>query len=65
MIDIIIAEAVLGLHLIIIAFNVAGLILIPVGAWLGWRIVRVAWLRLLYQPPNFLTLRGFPRRGEL
>ncbi len=48
MIDIIIAEAVLGLHLVIITFNVAGLILIPVCAWLGWRIIRVAWLRLLH-----------------
>ena len=41
MIDIIIAEAVLGLHLVIITFNVAGLILIPVCAWLGWRIIRL------------------------
>lgn len=46
--DLRIAEAILALHLAIIAFNVAGLIVIPVGAWLGWRIVRVAWLRLLH-----------------
>lgn len=46
--DIKIAEAVLGLHLMIITFNVVGLVVIPLGAWLGWRIVRVAWLRLLH-----------------
>jgi hypothetical protein len=44
----VIAEAVLGLHLMIITFNIAGLIIIPIGAWLGWRIVRIAWLRLLH-----------------
>src|ERR1700712_796774 len=41
------AEEILGLHLVIIAFNVAGLIVIPLGSRLGWRIVRIAWLRLL------------------
>jgi hypothetical protein len=48
MLDSKIAMVVLGLHLMIITFNVVGLIVIPIGAWLGWRIVRVAWLRLLY-----------------
>ena len=43
-----IAEAVFAIHLGIIGFNVAGLIVIPVGAWRGWRIVRIAWLRLLH-----------------
>lgn len=42
------AEAILVLHLTVILFNVAGLIVIPLGAWLGWRIVRIAWLRLLH-----------------
>ena len=42
------AEAILGLHLVIIAFNVAYLILIPLGAGHGWRLVRIAWLRLLH-----------------
>ena len=41
-------EAILLIHAAIIAFNIAGLFVIPVGAWLGWRIVRVAWLRLLH-----------------
>ncbi len=42
------AQAILALHVLIIAFNVAGLVVIPLGAWLGWRIVRIAWLRLLH-----------------
>lgn len=42
------ASAILAVHLFIIAFNVAGLVVIPLGAWLGWRIVRIAWLRLLH-----------------
>lgn len=42
------AEAILALHLVVIAFNVAGLIVIPVGAWRGWRLVRIVWLRLLH-----------------
>ncbi len=46
--DAAIAEWVLGVHLVIIAFNVLGLVVIPVGAWLRWRVVRVAWLRLLH-----------------
>jgi len=42
------AEAILALHLVVIAFNVAGLIVIPIGAWRGWRLVRIVWLRLLH-----------------
>ena len=42
------ADLILAVHLVIILFNVAGLIIIPLGAWLGWRIVRIAWLRLLH-----------------
>jgi hypothetical protein len=42
------ADAILAAHLAIIAFNVAGLIIIPTGALAGWRIVRTAWLRLLH-----------------
>jgi hypothetical protein len=43
-----IAETIFAVHLVIIAFNGAGLIIIPLGAWLGWRVVRIAWLRLLH-----------------
>ncbi|MGH8274021.1 MAG: DUF2784 family protein [Gammaproteobacteria bacterium] len=42
------ALIILGVHVAIIAFNVAGLILIPLGAWLHWRWVRSFWWRLLH-----------------
>ena len=42
------AELVLALHLAIIAFNVFGLVAVPVGALAGWRFVRVRWWRLLH-----------------
>lgn len=41
-------QAVLAVHLIVIAFNVAGLVVIPLGARLGWRFVRLRWLRLAH-----------------
>ncbi len=41
-------QLVLAAHLAIIAFNIAGLVLIPLGAALGWRWVRVMWWRLLH-----------------
>ena len=41
-------QLVLAVHVAVIAFNVAGLVLIPVGAKLGWRFVRLRWLRLLH-----------------
>ena len=47
-VDIRIAEAILALHLAVIGFNVAGLIVIPLGAVRGWRIGRIAWLRLVH-----------------
>ena len=34
------AHLVLGVHLLIIAFNIAGLVVIPLGVWLRWRWVR-------------------------
>jgi hypothetical protein len=46
--DVLIAQVILYVHFAIIAFNVLGLIVIPIGAWSGWRIVRIAWLRLLH-----------------
>jgi hypothetical protein len=42
------ADITLAAHVLVILFNVAGLIVIPLGAGLGWRVVRVAWLRLLH-----------------
>jgi hypothetical protein len=41
-------QVVLALHIVVIAFNVAGLVVIPLGAALGWRFVRLRWLRLLH-----------------
>ena len=41
-------QLVLALHLAVIAFNVAGLVLIPLGGALGWRWVRIRWWRLLH-----------------
>lgn len=41
-------QLVLALHLLIIAFNVSGLVVIPLGVRFGWRIVRLRWLRLLH-----------------
>ena len=48
MFDMYLAEAVLAVHLSVIVFNIAGLIVIPLGAGLGWRLVRIAWLRWLH-----------------
>ena len=41
-------QLVLAIHLAVIAFNVAGLIIIPLGGALGWRWVRIRWWRLLH-----------------
>ena len=42
------AAAILIAHLAVIAFNLLGLIAIPLGALLGWRFVRVRWWRLVH-----------------
>jgi hypothetical protein len=42
------AQAVLAAHVLVIGFNLFGLAAIPIGAWRGWRFVRVAWWRLLH-----------------
>ena len=42
------ADAILALHLAVILFNVFGLIAIPLGARLGWRIVRRFWWRAVH-----------------
>jgi hypothetical protein len=42
------ADLVLALHLAVIAFNVFGLIAVPLGAWRGWAFVRVFWWRALH-----------------
>jgi hypothetical protein len=42
------AISVLALHLAIIAFNVAGCVLVPIGARRRWRWVRGFWWRLAH-----------------
>lgn len=39
---------VLGLHLAVIAFNIFGLVAVPLGAWRGWAWVRVRWWRAVH-----------------
>ncbi|HKR88148.1 MAG TPA: DUF2784 domain-containing protein [Phenylobacterium sp.] len=46
--DAAIGQSVLALHLAVIAFNLAGLVVIPLGAKLGWSLVRIRWLRLAH-----------------
>lgn len=41
-------QAILAAHLAVIAFNLFGLVVIPLGAWRGWIWVRVRWWRLLH-----------------
>jgi hypothetical protein len=63
------ATSIFALHLVIIAFNVAGCILVPLGALLGGRWVREFWwraahlaslaivaLQALFGRPCFLTI---------
>jgi hypothetical protein len=42
------AELILALHLVVIAFNIFGLVATPLGAWRGWGFVRVRWWRALH-----------------
>ncbi|MGH8124719.1 MAG: DUF2784 family protein [Rhodanobacteraceae bacterium] len=42
------ALSILVLHFAIIAFNVAGCALIPIGAWRHWGWVRAFWWRLAH-----------------
>jgi hypothetical protein len=46
--DPILGQVVLAAHLGVIAFNLFGLIAIPMGAALGWGWVRVRWWRTLH-----------------
>ena len=41
-------QAILAVHLAVIAFNLLGLIAIPLGAAFGWPWVRVRWWRALH-----------------
>lgn len=39
---------VLAVHLAVIALNIFGLIVIPLGAWQRWAFVRARWWRVLH-----------------
>lgn len=43
-----VGQLVLAVHLLVIGFNVAGLVAIPLGAWRGWSWVRIRWWRALH-----------------
>lgn len=43
-----VATLILALHFGVIVFNVAGCVLIPVGAWRRWRWVHEFWWRLAH-----------------
>jgi hypothetical protein len=42
------SQAILAAHVVVIAFNITGLVAIPLGARLGWQWVRVRWWRALH-----------------
>lgn len=42
------ADAILVVHFLIVVFNVGGLVLVWIGAGLGWRWVRNPWFRFLH-----------------
>jgi len=42
------ADAILVVHALIVAFIVSGFLLVPMGAWLNWGLVRRRWLRLVH-----------------
>ncbi len=42
------AAWILALHLVVIAFNVGGMVAIPLGAWRDWRWVRAPLWRTLH-----------------
>ena len=43
-----IAEGIFWFHVVVIAFAVFGLVAIPLGAWSGWKFVRVFWWRAMH-----------------
>jgi hypothetical protein len=42
------AAAILALHLLVIAFNILGMAIIPIGAWRKWRFARAPVWRLAH-----------------
>jgi len=44
----VLASVILAVHVLIIGFNIFGLVAIPLGAWRGWRFVHAPLWRLLH-----------------
>jgi len=42
------AAAILAGHVVIILFNVFGLLVVPIGGLFGWRFVHIRWWRMLH-----------------
>lgn len=42
------ADLVLAVHAAIILFNIVGMVVVPIGAWRGWRFVHGFWWRALH-----------------
>lgn len=53
--------SVLALHLAVIAFNVAGCVLVPIGSWRRWSWIREFWWRLAH----LLSLAGVASQALL
>ena len=53
--DLWLAQLILSFHILIIAFNVFGLIAIPLGGWRGWQWVRIFWWRALHLAALFVV----------
>ena len=49
------ARVILYLHFLVVVFNIAGLILIPLGAARGWDFVRIYWLRVTHVAALFVV----------
>lgn len=49
------AAAIFWLHVAIIAFNLFGLVAIPLGAWRAWGFVRIFWWRALHLGALFIV----------
>jgi hypothetical protein len=60
-----VAEAILWFHGVVIAFNVFGLVAIPLEAWGGWKFVRVFWWRALHLGLlGIVALQAVPGRAK-
>jgi len=42
------AAAIFWAHMAVVAYIAGGLVVVPLGAWRGWRFVRNFWLRALH-----------------